>query len=275
MAGSIPLFIEILPAAGGDAVYSLNRSHYLEAGAGVGDSFAFDFAQTGAYVVRISGAKVAGGTVSVPLKVLNLDEVTTSVAVQPADGGTVPVQVDIANSGYNDFAGTLVIEAGGLRHEEPIQVISEATLNQTYGFDANGLSSGSQEVSAYLYDAAGNLLSQHLLTVTIQNADIRVIEVPQDLTIAAGSFAAVPLKVRNEGDKRGEAAITMTAFDMLNGTRTLVLEAGEELEFSDIYIDVDGDVPAGRYPCNYTLAGLGVSNGLASGNFRFQVAASP
>ena len=150
-------------------------------------------------------------------------------------------------------------------------VISEATLNQTFNFDANGLSSGSQEVIAYLYDAAGNVLSQNTLTVTIKNADIKVIEVPQNLAIAAGSFANVTLKVKNEGNRRGEAKIAMTAFDTLNETRELVLEAGEELELNDIYIDVDGDIPAGRYPFNYTLSGLGVSNGLAKGNFNFQV----
>ena len=103
------------------------------------------------------------------------------------------------------------------------------------------------------------------------NADIKVIEVPQNLAIDAGAFADVTLKVKNEGNRRGEAKITMTAFDTLNETRELVLEAGEEIELNDIYIDVDGDIPAGRYPFNYTLSGLGVSNGLAKGNFYFQV----
>jgi len=270
VAGNIDLLIEIVPAAGGAPVFTLNRSHYLEAGANISDTFSCDFAGIGSYIVRVSGAKVVG-TISVPVKILNLDEVTTSAAVQPTSGGTIPVQVQVDNSGYNDFAGTLVIEAGGLRHEEPIQVISEVTLNRTYAFDANGLASGSQEVIAYIYDAAGNILSQNTLAVTVVNADIRVSEVPQDLSIAAGSFADVTIKVRNEGNKRGEAEITMTAFDKLNETRNLVLEAGEELELSEIFIDVDGDIPAGRYPCDYTLSGLGVANGLARGNFNFQV----
>jgi hypothetical protein len=271
VAGNIDLLIEIVPAAGGAPVYTLNKSHYLEAGANISDMFSCDFAGIGSYIVRISGAKVSGGTVSMPVKVLNLDEVTTSVVVQPASNGTIPVQVQVANSGYNDFAGTLVIEAGGLRHEEPLQVLSEATLSQVYGFDANGLTSGSHEVRTIIYDAAGNILSQNTLTVAVSNADIKVSEVPQNLTIAAGSFANVTLKVRNDGNKRGEAEIAMTAFDTLRETRTLTLEAGEEIELTDIFIDVDGDIPAGRYPCDYTLSGFGVANGLAKGNFTFQV----
>jgi len=173
VAGSIPLLIEIVPAAGGAPVYTLNRSHYLEPGASVNDTFSFDFGVTGAFIARISGAKLSGGTVSMPVKVLTLDEVTTSVAVQPTSGGVVPVQVHVANSGYSDFAGTLVIEAGGLRHEEPLQVLSEAALDQAYAFDANGLAGGSQEVIAYIYDAAGNILSQNVLTVAVANATSR------------------------------------------------------------------------------------------------------
>ncbi len=265
------MLIEILPAAGGDAIYTLGRSHYLEPGASASDIFSYEFAQTGDYIVRISGAKLTGGAVSAPVKVLNLDEVTTSVAVQPASGGSVPVLVQAVNSGYSDFAGTLVITAGGLSHEEALAFASEATLDQVYNFDANGLANGSQEVVAVIYDSAGNVLSQNALTVSVVNADIKVSEAPQDLTISAGSFAAVPLKVKNFGNKRGEAEIAMTAFDTLNETRTLALEAGEELELGDLFIDVDADIPAGRYPFNYVLSGAGVGSGLAKGNFSFQV----
>ena len=271
VAGSIPLLIEIVPAAGGVPIYSATRNYYVNAGESVSDAFSFDIAQSGNYLVRLSGGKIAGGMVSSPIKVLNLDELTSSVAVQSVEDGVVPVLVTISNSGYSDFAGTLVIEAGGLRHEEPLQVISETVLNQAFNFDANGLSSGSQEVKAYLNDAAGSILAQNTQTVMIRNADIKVSEAPQDLAIAAGSFTNVTLKVKNEGNRRGEAKITMSAFDTLNETRELDLEAGEELKLKDIYIDVDDDIPAGRYPFNYTLSGLGVTNGLAKGNFNFQV----
>jgi hypothetical protein len=271
VAGSIPLLIEIIPAAGGAAIYSESRNYYINAGESVSDAFSFEFVQSGNYIVRLSGNKIAGGTVAAPFKVLNLNEMTSTVAVQPAADGVVPVLLNINNTGYSDFTGTLVIEAGGLRHEEQLQVISEAVLNQAFNFDANGLSSGSQEVKAYLYDAAGNILAQNTQTVMIKNADIKMVEVPQNLAISAGAFANVTLKVKNEGNRRGEAKITMSAFDTLNETRELVLEAGEELELTDIFIDVDGDIPAGRYPFNYTLAGLGVTNGLTKGNFTFQV----
>ena len=119
VAGSIPLLIEIVPAAGGAPIFSETRNYYLNAGESVSDTFSFDFAQTGTYIVSASAAPRSPAAWSLPVKVLNLDEVTTSVAVQPASDGSVPVLVNIVNSGYNDFAGTLVIEAGGLRHEEP------------------------------------------------------------------------------------------------------------------------------------------------------------
>ena len=103
------------------------------------------------------------------------------------------------------------------------------------------------------------------------NADIKLIELPQDLAIAAGSFANITLKVKNEGKQKGEAKITMTVFDSLDLTRQVVLAAGEEKEITDIFLDVDADIPAGYYPCNYTLTGSGVTNGQVKGSFNFRV----
>ncbi|MGD2092609.1 MAG: CARDB domain-containing protein, partial [Candidatus Aminicenantes bacterium] len=53
--------------------------------------------------------------------------------------------------------------------------------------------------------------------------------------------------------------------------REVVLEPGEEIQLSDIFIQAPPDLPTGSYPFYYSLKGSGVENGSSAGNFNFKV----
>ena len=99
--------------------------------------------------------------------------------------------VSINNTGFQDFAGTLIMETGNLHHQEPIIVPSGTNFNETIDFNPGGLVPGTKEIKAFLYDMSGNVLNQTSSNVEIKKADIQVIEVPENLEITAGGSGEV------------------------------------------------------------------------------------
>jgi hypothetical protein len=79
------------------------------------------------------------------------------------------------------------------------------------------------------------------------------------------------LTLKNEGNLRGEAVLKINTFDTLYQEREIVLEAGAEIQLSDIFIEAPLDLPTGSYPFYYSLKGSGVENGTSAGNFNFKV----
>jgi len=212
------------------------------------------------------------------IQALNLKEIESSLSIGSTGDNHIPVNVSIDNIGYEDFKGSVVIEAGdvvnvmNVMNEEQISVSSGGQFNGIVELSTTGLTPGTREVKAYLYDESGELLKETSAQAVITGPDIKLVDYPENLEIDAGGFTEVTLKIKNEGHLRGEAIMRVTAFDSLDQDTEIALDPGEEIEVSKIYIDAAGDIPSGNYPFNYTLRGSGVENGLSTGNFSFKVA---
>jgi hypothetical protein len=270
VAGHIPVTLTLNRAGAPVPLISDVRTYYLLPGQAVSDVLAVDFADRGDYMVFIGGDKV-----SVPIQqmlaVVPLKETAATITIDPAVGDRIPVNLAVQNTGFQPFAGSLVIEVAGRTQEESISVPPGNVLTQTFGFSTAGLLPGEKSVKASLVAASGESLQEVTATVAISGADIRVSQLPADLEIGAGEFTAVTLKLKNEGHLPGEASLSLQAFDTLNQERAVLLQAGEEIAIGDIIIEAAADLPAGLYPLHYTLTGSGVKNGVFSGNWHFRV----
>jgi len=270
--GQIPITITIFADDPATPILTETRNYYLQPNETLQDFIETNFPQKSNYTLSISGSKLTTPIIT-PIQILNPDETTAALTIGSPETNHIPITVDIANPGFNPFNGTLIIDASGIRFEEPITINSNSSFNQTFPIETNTLTPGTSNIKVFLIDASGETLSQTTSTVTISGPDIKVTEVPQNLEITAGSYADVALKLKNEGHLRGEAHLKISAFDTLYQEREISLEPGEEINIDGISIDTPADCPTGNYPFNYTLnlSGPGVTNSLNAGNFTFKV----
>ena len=271
-AGLIPITITIFGDDPTTPILTETRSYYLLPNQSLQDFIEYNFPQKSNYTLSISSPKIPT-TIITPIQILNPDETTAALSIGSPETDHIPIDVNITNTGFNPFNGTLIIETPNTRAEEPITINSNSSLNQTFPIETSSLTAGTNNIKVSLLDASGNTLSQTTSSVTITGPDIKVTELPQNLEINAGSYADVALKLKNEGHLRGEARLKISAFDTLYQEREISLEPGEEITIDGISIDAPADCPTGNYPFNYTLSltGPGVTNGLVAGNFTFKV----
>jgi hypothetical protein len=246
------------------------RDYYLLPGETQNDVFHYEFTAAGNYTLNFTGVKLPAPINSI-IRVMNLEQVTANLSIGQLETGSIPVNVTLDNSGYQAFTGTVVIAAGGIGHEEIIDVSPGSSFAGTVGLNTAVLTPGTKEVKAFLYDNAGNVITQTTGTVIVQPANIKLKEYPVNLEISAGSFGEVTLTLKNEGNLRGEAVLKINTFDTLYQELEIVLEPGEEIQLGDIFIEAPPDLPTGSYPFYYTLKGSGVENGTSAGNFNFKV----
>lgn len=269
VAGSIPVAIRVA-AADGSVLIDETRHYYLLPGEARQDSLTATFAATGNYPLTFSGAKLATPLETV-LQVVDAVNVEASLEIGSITEASIPVSVQVADNGFETFTGRVVLEAGGAVSEEIITVEAGQSKGFAVKLPVATLTPGVVPVTVTLYDSQGNVLKQATSEVTVLGPDIRLVEFPEALSVDAGNFAPVPLKLQNLGHQRGEASFTVSAFDNLRQTRQIALEAGEELTLDEIVLDIAADMPSGTYPFYYTLEGTGVNGGSLKNNFKFTV----
>ncbi|MCP4151696.1 MAG: hypothetical protein GY757_28390, partial [bacterium] len=269
-AGHIPLTVTVGAGQPAAVILSENRSYYLEPGETVVDTVVCDFPQKGDYNLAITGPKLTA-SIENQLHVSDMMDAGATITVGAIEVNHIPVTVNITNSGYLAFEGTVVMAVDGPGSEEPVIVPGGETFVRTYGFETAALQPGDRELKVYLYDSAGNTVTQATAPVAVGSPGIALIDVPGDIAISAGSYAPVTLKMKNNGHLRGECILNVKAFDSLDREYDIALEPGEELEINDISVDTEADLPAGNYPCYYTLTGTGVIGGRVTGNFNIKV----
>jgi hypothetical protein len=267
-AGTIP--VQVVCNYGETQTLAETREYYLQPGETSEDEIAVSCTEPGSYSLLFSGAKLTG-PVQCPIQALTLEAVTASLETGDLADGAIPVTVSIVNNGYRDFHGQVVLAVEGKVYRDVVTVVSGSQFEGTFRFDTGALSTGGKEFQAYLYDEAGQVLAEKTAAVAINSADIQVIEVPQNLVITAGSYAVVPMKLKNLGHLSGEALLKLTAFDNFYREYPITLAPGQETELVDMILDVEGDIPSGNYPVHYTLSGPGTAGGTRAGNFYVQV----
>jgi ligand-binding sensor domain-containing protein len=268
--GQVPITLTLFGSEPGVPLLTETRSYYLLAGETQNDVLHYEFTTAGNYTLNFTGAKLPTPVNSI-IRVMNLEQVTANLSIGQVETGSIPVNVNLDNSGYQSFTGTVVIEVEGLRHEEIMEVSPGSSFEGAVGLNTSVLTPGSKEVKVFLYDNAGNTIAQTTETAIVQPANIKLVEFPTNLEISAGSFGEVTLTLKNQGNLRGEATLTINTFDNLYQEREIVLEPGAEVQLGDIIIDIPTDLPSGIYPFYYTLKGSGVETGTSAGNFYFKV----
>ncbi|MGD2092848.1 MAG: CARDB domain-containing protein, partial [Candidatus Aminicenantes bacterium] len=269
-AGQVPITLTLSCSEPGGPLLTETRDYYLLAGETQNDVFHYEFDAAGNYTLNFTGAKLPAPVNSI-IRVMNLEQVTASISIGQVETDSIPVNVTLENSGYQAFTGTVVIETGGIRNEEIIDVSPGSSYEDAVGLNTSALTPGTKEVKSFLYDNAGSAIAQTTGTVVIQPADIKLTQYPENLEISAGSFGEVTLTLKNEGNLRGEAVLKINAFDTLYQEMEIALGPDEEVQLDDIFIEAPPDLATGSYPFYYSLKGSGVENSTSAGNFNFKV----
>jgi ligand-binding sensor domain-containing protein len=270
IAGHIPVTITLTNVLNPTPLLLETRDYYLAPGEIMADFINYDFIEKGNYQLVISGAKLpVPGQASI--QIVDVNEVTAVISVGTPVNGQIPVTLSIDNSGFEGFTGTVVIESGGFVHSETVEMAFSSQGQQVVTLETAGLTAGTSQIKAVLYNNSGELLAETTAPITISPADIQVIEVPLNMEIDAGSFCTASMKIKNQGHLWGEAQLKLNALESLTDQREIALYPGEEIDINDIFIDVPADLPTGNYPFYYTLSGKGVENGTSAGNFNIKV----
>ncbi|MCP4152718.1 MAG: hypothetical protein GY757_33605 [bacterium] len=271
-AGSIPVTVTIAAANPQNTAVVLSETvnYYLKPGETVESTVRHDFLTAGNYILTITGAKLTAPA-AMPIRVLEMDKVSTQLTVGTTENRVIPVNAHITNNGYREFSGRLVAEVDGIREEKIIEAAPGTAENNAINLDTALLVPGNKSVSVTLYDMEGEIAATTTGTTVLKGPEIRLTGIPTNLEASAGSVGEVTLELENTGNQRGDCTLTLRAFETLYQERSFNLEPGQKTVIADILFDVPADLPTGHYPFDYTLTGTGIEPQSRNGIFNIKV----
>jgi hypothetical protein len=127
-------------------IFTETRNYYLQPNESQSDFISYIFPQKATYTIQISNPKILA-PINTLINILNPDEINASLTIGTPETNNIPITVDIANTGFNSFNGTLIIEASGTRFENPIAVNPISSLKQTFPLQTTSLNPGTNDIS--------------------------------------------------------------------------------------------------------------------------------
>ncbi len=266
-AGPIGLTIELAHAsAPGSVIHGETRRLHLQPGETRVEHLAVSLPTSGSYVLTVSGPRLAS-PFQTTLHLRPPHQPTARISVGQPSAGTLPVNLHLENNGFLPFNGTLEVRLDNRLFQMPVQAPPGASAAVELPVDLSTVSAGTHTLVAALTGAAGNTVTRTEQTATVLGPDIRMAEVPENLSCDAGGFVQLPLALENPGHHPGEVKLTVTAADVLSREWNLLLQPGELLALEDLVMDAPADLPDGRCPVHYRLSGSGVAGGPRTGSF--------
>jgi phage baseplate assembly protein gpV len=256
--------IDFTLSLNGAQVSQLAKSYYLPFNQSVEEPLVFDLS-AGTYTLAWSSFFGSGQT-SLVIKPLEQMEMNAELGVQQE--GVFPLNVYLANKGYNDYSGSISIESEVTSSLLDITLSSDSSQNFAFNINPNGVAEGKYTLLVKLLRLDGTTVQEQSLAVEITKPQFDVISLPAGLSFAVGEEASFPFTLKNSGSKEGRASFKVEVMDM-ESSQELYLGAGEQRELTFAFL-VPFDLPGKDYVGKYTLSQEGAKQPV-QGEFRLNV----
>jgi len=256
--------IDFTLSLNGTQVSQLAKSYYLAFNQSVEEPLVFDLS-AGTYTLAWSSFFGSGQT-SLAIKPLEQMEMSAELGVQQE--GVFPLNVYLANKGYNDYSGSISIESEVTSSLLNITLSSGSSQNFTFNVNPNGVAEGKYTLLVKLLRLDGTTVQKQSLPVVITKPQFEVISVPAGLSFTTGEEASFPFTLKNSGSKEGKSSFKVEVMDM-QSSQELYLGAGEQRELAFAFL-VPFDLPGKGYVGKYTLTQEGAKQPV-QGEFRLNV----
>jgi hypothetical protein len=218
-----------------------SRTYSLPVGGSITDTLYFDLHE-GDYQITASSQKpdaIAHANFSVRKE--NQVEMTVSLGTQT--DGLIPVNVNLANLGYNEINGSVIVSVSPSTGQavwnggEPVsQLLPQRSQIITLNINPSAFEPNHYTLQAQLLTNSNQLLAVRSLEFMVRSPQFQIMQMPPYQTFYPGQEATFIFRVRNTGDQEGSFDLRFKSYDLIDSTQREWLKPGEEktLTFSFI-----------------------------------------
>ncbi|NOR53317.1 MAG: hypothetical protein GQ536_04445, partial [Candidatus Aminicenantes bacterium] len=256
--------IDFTLSLNGTHVAQSTRAYYLPFNQFVEDSLGFDITE-GTYALSWSSLS---GSAQAIFNVKPLEKMEMAAALGAQTEGIFPLNVNLENSGFDDFSGSLSVESDIYSSFKDITLSSGASNIFTFSIIPEGAAEGEHNLLVKLLRLDNTTVLDQAVPVTVTRPQLGLTSVPAGLSFSSGEDASFPFTLKNTGTKEGRGSLKVELMEM-ESEEELYLGAGQEEDLSFAFF-VPNDLPVGNYVGKYTLTQEGASLPV-QGEFRFDV----
>gem|GEM_PF-327355 len=241
------------------------KSYYLPPGQFMEDTLGYDDLSAGTHILSWSSL-YGGAEISFKVKPLEKMEITAALGVQTE--GIFPLNVNLANAGFDDFSGSISVESEIYSSFQEVTLASGSSNLFIFSIIPEGIADGEYNLLVKLLRLDNTSVREQTVSLTVTKPQFALTSPPTGLSFSTGQDASFPFTLKNTGSQEGRASLKVEVMDMESG-EDLYLGAGQEKDLSFAFL-VPYDLPQGDYVGKYALAQEGAPLPL-QGEFRFNV----
>jgi hypothetical protein len=256
--------IDFTLSLNGTQVAQLTRAYYLPFNQLVEDSLGFDI-NAGTYTLTWSSLS---GSAQASFEVKPLEKMEMAAALGAQTEGVFPLNINLENSGFDDFSGNLSIESEIYSSFKDITLASGVSNIFTFSVILEGAAEGEYSLLVKLLRLDNTTVLEQAVPVTVTRPQLGLTSVPAGLSFNTGEDAFFLFTLKNTGTKEGRGSLKVEVMDM-ESEEELYLGAGQGEDLSFAFL-IPNDLPVGDYVGKYALTQEGVSLPV-QGEFKFNV----
>jgi ligand-binding sensor domain-containing protein len=241
--------IEFTLKRGNEEIGHYTKRYLIQPNEKVEDRLFFELSE-GLYNLEIRGGKLPPSNVSI--NVLPYERIAWRIAQDDVNGGFLPISVNLDNSGFSKFIGSILISSSFFQAEENAEVESLESKNFTFSIPLDSAEIGENSFKISLLNSTGEEILKEERKVFVLGSDIRISEIPSGLSFNAGENAEIPFKFKNFGNKEGKATFSFRTMDFDERFESVILKPGEEKELK-VQFPIDEDIVDGEYSLFYNF----------------------
>jgi hypothetical protein len=173
------------------------RRFDLEPGILTNDAVLFDLPE-GALTLDVTSADVPVTAVPVILQAAPRIRVALTASAGSSAGGQLPVAVDVANSGLDEFVGTVILDGSSTA----VSLGPGQSGHWDLAANITTLAPGSTPFTVTLLSAAAQVVAQQTLEYRVVGPRVVLASSPDGEIYDSGTLAPVSFIPRNDGDQR-------------------------------------------------------------------------
>ena len=235
----------------GAKLSTVTKTYSIQQNATLTDNVVFYGIAKGNYQLISSSVNPSSSSQSL-FSVKKIDDLSLSATTGQQQSNIMPITISAQNNGYNDFSGSLVVDAGFYKITQAISVNTATSQAVTINLDCSTAAPGNHNATVSLVGQDGQIKAFSTIPINILNANIIIEETPSYPTFEAGGLGNMTFKIKNTGGLPGQASLHLQVLDVLDKTVTVSLNPGDDIEVPFSF-GLPEDLQTDDYFANYSL----------------------
>ncbi|MCK5579352.1 MAG: hypothetical protein KAI63_07515, partial [Planctomycetes bacterium] len=194
------------------------------------------------------------GQDKVDFKVTQMNQIDLNAVLSSQVNGTVSMNVEVSNVGYNDFNGQIRVQTDF--YTEFLDFSLPATMTDTHHFSIPVYAAPAGVHKLYV-DVLHNgiVINRVTLNLIVSGSEFELTDKSVDPVYSLNEDVTMAFKVKNTGGLSGDVAFRLEVLDIFEDTQLLSLAPGEEGDL-DFTFSMPGDLLSGSYNAVVALHGV-------------------